>query len=281
MPKGCDSARPRQTHASATWRTQYAFIRCDLVNGTMESLLTEKASMSRDDFSQPVKNALARRVAMRCSNPACRAVTSGPHSAPSRSVNLGVASHITAAASGGPRFDLALTSEQRASIENAIWLCQTCAKLIDSDDGRFTTMGLRNWKVSAEAEALRALNGSSTVEFFPQPPLANHTPIPKIAGTTYDDARARLVDAGWQPRLHHWSYASEPGMQYGNGLIFWQRGYHEIIHASGTGLGHCTFGFHDVYGSKLVIVTAGEVDEERCADAYVWSWHFTKDWDED
>jgi len=31
----------------------------------------------------------------------------------------------------------------------------------------------------------------------------------------------KLVDAGWQPRLNHWSYGGDPNLQYGNGLHFW------------------------------------------------------------
>ena len=55
------------------------------------------------------------------------------------------------------------------------------------------------------------------------------------------------------------------------------RYYHEIINASGTGLGHCTFGLQDVYGNRLIIVTAGEVIEELNATAHVWNWYFAKE----
>lgn len=233
--------------------------------------------MPRDEFTMLIKDALAKRVALKCSNPSCQAATSGPHSEPARFLNVGVASHITAASLGGPRYDPSLSPEERASIENAIWLCQTCAKLIDNDDHRYTVSILREWKVSAEARALRALNGNLDSEFFPQPASANHTPIPRIAGLTYYEARERLMDAGWQPRHNHWSHANNFEIQNGNGLHFWKKGFHEIIHSSGTGLGHCTFGFQDVYGNRLIIVTAGEVIEEMNVTAYVWNWYFTKD----
>lgn len=39
------------------------------------------------------------------------------------------------------------------SIENAIWLCQTCAKLVDNDQERFSADILRAWKVAAEIRA--------------------------------------------------------------------------------------------------------------------------------
>lgn len=236
--------------------------------------------MPRDDFPASLKTALAKRVAYVCSNPNCRSQTSGPHSDPMRSVSLGVASHITAAAVGGPRYDSALSPEERASIENAIWLCQACAKLVDSDTTRFPTQGLRRWKVEAEAEALRAIRGTPLQQLFPQPAAAVHTPIPKIAGLTYDEAREKLIDAGWQPHQNHWSHGSEPDMQHGNGLHFWQKGFHEIIHSSGTGLSHCTFGWKDVYGNRLIIVTAGEVDGEQRQDALVLNWSFQRERDD-
>lgn len=163
--------------------------------------------MPRDEFSTAIKETLAKRVALRCSNLSCQGRTSGPHSDPLRSVNLGVASHITAAAPGGPRYDTSLTAKERVSIENGIWLCEKCAKLIDTDVQRFTVPILRSWKMSAEAAALRSLNGELDPEFFPQPISAMHTPIPKIAGLPYDDARIKLISAGWQPISNNWSYA--------------------------------------------------------------------------
>ncbi len=232
--------------------------------------------MARDDFSASIKDTLAKRVAFRCSNPKCDDATSGPHSAATRSVNLGVASHITAAASGGPRFDESLTPEERASIDNGIWLCQRCAKLVDNDPARYTVSLLRAWKIATEARALRALEGDVDPEFFLQPPSAVHAPIPRIAGLSYDDARAMLLHAGWQPRSRHWSHRSDPNVQEGNGLHFWNKGCWELINAWPTGLAQCTFAFHDVYGNLLTVTTVGEVIEELGATAHVCNWYFTK-----
>ena len=109
----------------------------------------------RDDFSSKTIESLAKRVGYRCSNPACLLEsTSGPHQDdPSKSVNIGVAAHISAASMGGPRYDARQTSEQRRSITNGIWLCQNCAKLIDSDASRFSVELLRTWKEEAERAA--------------------------------------------------------------------------------------------------------------------------------
>ncbi len=226
--------------------------------------------MPRDGFTKAVKETLAKRVGYCCSNPHCDTLTTGPHTDSARHVNLGVASHITAAAPGGPRFDITLTPQQRSSIDNAIWLCQSRAKLIDSDTQKHTVVVLADWKVRAEAKAERALAGIPESEFFPQPESAKHAPIPRIGGLTYDEARERLMNSGWQPRMNHWTHGQNFDMQYGNGLYFWQKGYHEIRHASGTGLGFCSFGFEDMYGHKLCVVTAGEVIEDIKAIPHVW-----------
>lgn len=105
----------------------------------------------RDDFQKKTKDLLARRVGFRCSNPKCRKATSGPATTDSHSVNIGVASHIAGASIGGPRFDAALTPKDRMSAANGIWLCQICAKLIDSDLTKYTKEVLLDWRETAES----------------------------------------------------------------------------------------------------------------------------------
>lgn len=111
----------------------------------------------RDDFSAGTKELLARRVGFACSNPECRQATSGPQADPAGSVNIGVAAHISAASPGGPRYEADLSAEQRTDSSNGIWLCQTCAKLIDNDPIRFTRVVLEGWKRAAERSAAVAL----------------------------------------------------------------------------------------------------------------------------
>lgn len=108
----------------------------------------------RDDFPKSVIEMLGKRVGLRCSNPSCRKLTSGPHSNQAKALNVGVAGHITAASLGGPRYDPSLTPEQRCSIENGIWLCQTCGKLVDNDAIRYPKSLLREWKRQAEEATL-------------------------------------------------------------------------------------------------------------------------------
>jgi hypothetical protein len=116
----------------------------------------------RDDFPEDVKRTVAARVGYRCSRPECRALTSGPQVDPSKALNIGVAAHITAASPGGPRYDLALTSEERRHANNAIWLCQNCGKLVDNDPVRFTEGDLRHWKQTAETQALALIGKTAT-----------------------------------------------------------------------------------------------------------------------
>jgi len=115
----------------------------------------------RDDFPVAVKELLAKRVAFQCSRPGCGQVTSGPQADPAKSVNVGVAAHITAASPDGPRYDATLTTEDRRAGENGIWLCQTCAKLVDNDPSRYSIEMLREWKCFAEERATSSLEGRS------------------------------------------------------------------------------------------------------------------------
>ena len=109
----------------------------------------------RADFSQKVCQVLASRVGLHCSNPDCRAYTTGPKVTSEAALNVGVAAHITAASEGGPRYAPAISDKQRRSAANGIWLCQTCAKLIDNDEARYTVAVLEKWKHDAEADAFK------------------------------------------------------------------------------------------------------------------------------
>jgi hypothetical protein len=118
----------------------------------------------RDDFPVAVKRATALRVNNRCSNPTCGASTSGPQSGLEKVLNIGVAAHVTAASSGGPRYDSAISEAERKSATNAIWLCQNCAKLIDNDSRHFSAALLRHWKEIAEAYARERIGKQSPFE---------------------------------------------------------------------------------------------------------------------
>jgi hypothetical protein len=111
----------------------------------------------RDEFGLNTKRVLADRVGHVCSNPDCRVPTSGPRLESDRAVMAGDAGHITAAALNGPRFDPTLTTAQRRHADNGIWLCVTCARIVDHDKSRYTVDQLQQWKSEAEALAQRRL----------------------------------------------------------------------------------------------------------------------------
>lgn len=114
----------------------------------------------RDDFSAATKQLLAKRVGYRCSNIHCKRQTIGAGSNGEKTISIGVAAHIKAAAPGGPRFDPYMSSEERRSSGNGIWLCQSCSKLIDSDPEKFTADVLYDWKNQSEELAADALTRS-------------------------------------------------------------------------------------------------------------------------
>ena len=106
-------------------------------------------SDKRDNFTELIKNKLATRVSYICSNPNCRKITIGPDSKKGIN-NIGVAAHICAAAPRGPKYDVNMTEQERKSIDNGIWLCQSCAKLIDSDENKYTVSLIKLWKEQTE-----------------------------------------------------------------------------------------------------------------------------------
>lgn len=124
-------------------------------------VLVEGSGM-RDDFKQAEVTKLARQSGYNCSNPSCRRATVGPDG-DGGSASIGVAAHITAASAGGPRFDPTMTPEQRSSIENGIWLCQSCSRLIDADIPSHPADTLIEWKRLSEIQAYLALRNLEVV----------------------------------------------------------------------------------------------------------------------
>lgn len=120
----------------------------------------------RDDFTERTKRILAARAGNRCSNPLCRKITSGPAVDSNSATIIGEAAHIKAASPGGKRYDSSMTSSERKSIENGIWLCESCAKLIDTDEKEYSVLRLYEWKDTAEAEARREVRSFNRYNIF-------------------------------------------------------------------------------------------------------------------
>ncbi len=113
---------------------------------------------NRDDFSETTKSNAAKRVGYRCSFKDCNRPTIGASlENKNKASSIGVAAHICAAAPGGPRYDSNMTPEERKDISNCIWMCQTHAHLIDTDEVKYTVALLQKWKLEAEESASAAL----------------------------------------------------------------------------------------------------------------------------
>lgn len=112
----------------------------------------------REDFNQDTIQKLKTRAGNICSFPNCNTPTCGPsEESATQTANTGVAAHICAASRGkGARrrldvskFDVKLLSDY----SNGIWMCSTHAKLIDTDEVRFTVEMLRRWRELSELRA--------------------------------------------------------------------------------------------------------------------------------
>lgn len=94
---------------------------------------------------------------------------------------------------------------------------------------------------------------------FAHCPVVQHADVPALTELNYHDARDLLLKAGWQPVTSiHYNDTENADIRYGNGKIFWDKGYSEIESCAGTGLGQCLFNFSDIYGNSLKVVTIGE-----------------------
>ncbi|HEU4509180.1 MAG TPA: hypothetical protein VFR78_13115 [Pyrinomonadaceae bacterium] len=103
-----------------------------------------------------------------------------------------------------------------------------------------------------------------------------HAKLPAITESTYHKARKKLLAAGWQPvRTKSYNEAdTDPDISYGNGRLFWRKGYIEVEACAGTGMAPCSFLFKDAYGNRLRVTTAGEELPRRKAYARVTGFEF-------
>lgn len=114
-----------------------------------DDTLTEEGS--RDDFLPSTKDLLAKRSGYICAYPSCKRMTvAGSDDRKSGLTMTGVAAHITAASRKGPRYDLDMSPEERASESNGIWTCQIHGKFIDDNPSKCSVVELRRWKVQHE-----------------------------------------------------------------------------------------------------------------------------------
>ncbi|TNH79693.1 tetratricopeptide repeat protein [Aeromonas sobria] len=110
--------------------------------------------MARDNFLKNTINTLRERVNYFCSNPSCKISTVSVHSSNEKTTITGIAAHICAASENGPRYDKKMTTADRISITNGIWLCCNCATMIDKDHLKYSVDTLISWKKEAEKRVL-------------------------------------------------------------------------------------------------------------------------------
>lgn len=103
--------------------------------------------------------------------------------------------------------------------------------------------------------------------------------LPAITELTYHRARKKLLAAGWQPlRTKSFNEArTDPDISYGNGQLFWRKGYVEVESCAGTGVAACSFVFEDAYGNRLRVTTVGEEFPRRKVYASVTGFRFVCD----
>jgi len=118
----------------------------------------------KGDFSDKTKATLAKRVAHICSNPECNALTVGPNEDANKSTSNGDAAHIKGASPGSARYDSKQSDEERKSIENGLWLCASCHRIVDSNETHYTVEQLQNWKIQAENNARRKQGKTCPIE---------------------------------------------------------------------------------------------------------------------
>jgi hypothetical protein len=102
----------------------------------------------RAEFPQPVKKIAKERAGFICSNPDCRLMTIGPsESDENQVIFMGQVAHILPAKKNGPRDIPNFDPDERSNIENAIYLCGTCAGMIDKNKGSdFPVEKLKGWR---------------------------------------------------------------------------------------------------------------------------------------
>lgn len=79
-----------------------------------------------------------------CANPKCR------NPLVTEDNQIGEIAHICAASPDGPRYDSKMTDDERRSIDNLILLCETCNKLVDSNEKDYPVSLLKEWKNNHE-----------------------------------------------------------------------------------------------------------------------------------
>ena len=192
----------------------------------------QRKEVRRLEFSAKTKRILAARVGYRCSNPSCKVIsTIGPGDGPDEVVILGEAAHIVGAIQGGkdslsPRADRRKDPDYIKSVDNGIWLCRNCHKLVDARDSTYTVETLRDWKNEAERRQAKLLEEqpSSFVKEYVWPSIKLNKGI--STGKFKDEEWCLLAYMMDKYEAHGSSkdglcFESEEGCDFQNGYQSW------------------------------------------------------------
>lgn len=173
-----DDLKNEQKIIDKTLRDDYDAMDTQAYENVLGDLSKEqREEVARLEFSSKTKRVLAQRVGYRCSNPYCQvASTIGPGDDKKSVVLLGEAAHIIGAIQDGisPRADPTKKTSEIVSLENGIWLCRNCHRLVDSKTSTYTVEELRKWKNKAETRQAKLLEEqpSTFVEKYIYPSIS-------------------------------------------------------------------------------------------------------------
>lgn len=142
---------------------------------------------NRDDFPQEVKDTLYELVGGKCSNPSCQYKTRKMSDMSEKRNIMGRAVYIASVSKENPRYDFRLNENQRNIIENGIWLCELCAKKVESGDGDYSVALLKHWKYQAEYEQEKRIKRESKL-------LEQDTIYEKCRETAYEKIKKAVSE---------------------------------------------------------------------------------------
>lgn len=179
--KNKDELKKEQTNIDSEIKDDYDVMDKHAYENSLGDLTEEqKKEVERLEFSSKTKRVLASRVGYRCSNPYCKVKsTIGPGNDSKSIVLLGEAAHIIGAIQDGkdklsPRSDSTKKVSEIISLDNGIWLCKNCHKLVDSKTSTYTVETLKEWKKQAEERQSKVLEEqpSTFVEDYIYPSIS-------------------------------------------------------------------------------------------------------------
>jgi len=138
----------------------------------------------RDDFKPATNELIGKRAGWLCSNPECRRSTVGAAEGHDGVINIGVAAHITAASLEEPRYDPALTSEERRHQATAFGCARTMARPSTRTQNAFQSSCSGSGNATPKS-------ARSKPSWRPGPCATSKPPIPRLT------RRSRLLLIGW------------------------------------------------------------------------------------